>query len=301
MLYREINETAARRAKEMNSFSDYVPGSATAGYRASVDKAVEIATAQKEIADPMYHERIDYLLDLYAKKLADNINAGYQIETRCPSILISGGSNFPVRKKEKQNAARDRNMTEWNKIQGLLDKIRSTGMGGISADNPDAVQKLRDKLAALERGQAVMKAVNAYYRKNGTLEGCPDLDEAALLEVSGVMSRSWRQNPKPFESWALSNNNANIKRVRDRIATLEKQQQAPATGWEFDGGRVEMNTGENRIQIIFDGKPDDETRGKLKGRGFRWAPSQGAWQRQLTDNAIYAARSILPVSGGATS
>ena len=37
--YYEISEAAAKRAKEMNSYSDYAPGSATAGYRAMVDEA----------------------------------------------------------------------------------------------------------------------------------------------------------------------------------------------------------------------------------------------------------------------
>lgn len=41
--YYPINEDAARQAKEMNSFSDYQPGSATAGYQAMVDKAAGIA------------------------------------------------------------------------------------------------------------------------------------------------------------------------------------------------------------------------------------------------------------------
>ena len=78
--------------------------------------------------------------------------------------MIAGGSNFPVRKKEKQNAARDSNMQEWQYIQGLLDKIRSTGMGGIRQDDPQAIPKLQKKLAGLEKAQETMKAVNAYYR-----------------------------------------------------------------------------------------------------------------------------------------
>ena len=40
--YYPINEGAARRAKEMNSFSDYKEGSATAEYRAMVDKAAAV-------------------------------------------------------------------------------------------------------------------------------------------------------------------------------------------------------------------------------------------------------------------
>ena len=66
------------------------------------------------------------------------------------------------------------------------------------------------------------------------------------------------------------------------------------------GGRVEMNREDNRLQVFFDGKPDADTRAELKSSGFRWAPSVGAWQRQLTDNAIRAAdrlECIKPLSG----
>ena len=49
----------------------------------------------------MYHEKIDHLLDTYARKLADNFNENLQIQTRCPSILVAGCANFPVRKKQK--------------------------------------------------------------------------------------------------------------------------------------------------------------------------------------------------------
>ena len=65
----------------------------------------------------------------YARKLAENMNNGFVIDARVPSVLIAGPANFPARKKEKQNAARDRNMEEWKKIQGLLDRIKSTGTG----------------------------------------------------------------------------------------------------------------------------------------------------------------------------
>ena len=397
--YYPINEGAARRAKEMNSFSDYKEGSATAEYRAMVDKAAAIAEQQKSRVDPMYHEKIDHLLDTYARKLAENMNQGFAIDARVPSVLIAGPSNFPVGKKEKQNRARDSNMEEWRHIQGLLDKIRSTGMGGISADDPAAIEKLQKKLDGLERSQLIMKEVNAYYRKHGKLDGCallsPDqieklkasmasswrsdprpfesyqltnnnaeirrvkarieqlskqaqrefsgwefdpaaieklqkkldglersqlimkevnayyrkhgkLDGCALLspdqieKLKASMASSWRSAPRPFESYQLTNNNAEIRRVKARIEQLSKQAQREFFGWEFDGGRVEMNREDNRLQVFFDGKPDADTRAELKSNGFRWAPSVGAWQRQLTDNAIRAAdrlECIKPLSG----
>ena len=299
-IYYTINEGAARRAKEANSYSDYKPGSATAEYRQMVDNAVEIGEKQKKRVDPMYHEKIDSLVDTYARKLAENMNSSFSIEARVPSILITGGSNFPVRKKEKQNAARDRNMEEWNDIQGLLDKIRSTGMGGISADDPQAIQKLEAKLEKLQAAQDTMKAVNAYYRKHKTLDGCPNLSAENIEKMKAEMSSQWHIEDKPYPSWALSNNNAEIRRVKGRIAELTRKQETAYAGWEFDGGRVEANREDNRLQIFFEEKPDEKTRETLKESGFRWSPKAGAWQRQLNDNAIYAADRlpcIRPLSG----
>ena len=143
--YYPINEDLARRAKEMNSFFDYVPGSTTEAYQRAVDRAAEMAEFQKQRVDPIHHEKIDRLLDAYARRLAENIKQSNSISARVPSILIAVGGNFPVRKKEKQNRAADANMREWQEIQGLLDKIQSTGLGGISADEPDAVGKLKAK------------------------------------------------------------------------------------------------------------------------------------------------------------
>ena len=48
----------------------------------------------------------------------------------------------------------------------------------------------------------------------------------------------------------------------------------------------------NAMKLIFDEKPDADQRANLKAHGFRWAPSEGAWQRQLNSNAIYAASRI---------
>ena len=42
-----------------------------------VDKAVEIGERQKKRVDPMYHEKIDSLVDTYARKLAENMNSSF--------------------------------------------------------------------------------------------------------------------------------------------------------------------------------------------------------------------------------
>ena len=267
MSYYTINEEAARTANDLNSHYTYREGSATASYRRQVDEATELAERQKKRVDPMYHEKIDSLLDTYARKLAANMNKGYEIDARVPSILIAGGSNFPTRKKEKQNAARDSNYREWQDIQGLLDKIRSTGMGGISSDDPQAVEKLEAKLAALEKNQEMMKAANAAIRMKDPAKGDAKLaelgytpEDIAKLRAPDFCGRIG------YPAYALQNNNANIRRIRGRIAELKKRTENTPEGWEFDGGRVVVNTAENRLQIIFDGKPDADIRTELKGQ-----------------------------------
>ena len=252
-----------------------------------VDEAYVLAEKQKAQVDPMYHDKIDALVDRYARRLAENLNERNAIDARVPSILITGGGNFPVAKKAKQNAAWDRNYGEYAEIEKLLDKIRSTGRGGISADDDLAAEKLTKKLEGMESQQTMMKAVNAYYRKHKTLEGCPELTAEQVEKVKASMFQDWRKDPVPFPSYLLTNNNANIRRVRQRIEELSNRSEF--VGWTFPGGEAKVNEAENRLQLIFADKPDADTRQALKSEGFKWAPSQGAWQRQLNQNAIRAA------------
>ena len=300
MKYYPINEDAARAAKNANSFSEYREGSATSSYRVMVDEAAALAERQKAHVDPMYHEKIDALLDRYARRLAEVINKQNAIDARCPSILIAGTSNFPVKKKEKQNAARERNEAEYMEVQAILRKIKSVGTGGIMSDDENAIAKLTAKLEGLEKAQARMKSVNAYYRKHKTLEGCPDLNDDVRRKLEKGMSGSIHDAPYP--GWALTNNNANIHRVRDRIAALEKEAQravenADAEPVKGDGFELVENAEIGRIQFLFDEKPDDDTRALLKSYGFRWSPSQGAWQRMLNDNGRYAAQKVMEKLG----
>ena len=168
-------------------------------------------------------------------------------------------------------------------------------------DDPQAAAKLEAKLVKLESAQETMKAVNAYFRKNKTLEGCPSLTPEQITKLQQEMSQSWHlDKSRPYPAYMLSNNNAEIRRIRGRIEQVRQHEDTHFAGWEFDGGRVEANKADNRLQVFFDGKPDEAARDELKANGFRWAPSVGAWQRQLNKNAYYAAgyiSCIQPISG----
>ena len=101
--YFHINEGMARAAKNANSFSDYVEGSATAEYKSYVDRVYDVVDRIAE-EKPNLLERATGKAERYSRKLAEYYNNYYRNEASCPSVLISGGSNFPTRKKEKQNS-----------------------------------------------------------------------------------------------------------------------------------------------------------------------------------------------------
>ena len=162
----------------------------------------------------------------------------------------------------------------------------------IFSDDPEALAKLTAKMESLQMAQTRMKQINAYYRKHGTCRGFHGLsdDQAEKLDDRVQNGYSWEKTPYP--AYALSNNNQEIRRLKERIKQLTEARELGYQGWEFEGGKVVANAENNRLQIFFDEIPSSELRQELKGRGFRWARSEGAWQRQLTDNAIYSASRI---------
>ncbi len=162
----------------------------------------------------------------------------------------------------------------------------------IKSDDPQVLEKLTAKLEHLQEKQALMKSVNSYYRKHGTALGYPGISEeqAVKLDESVRMGYSWERTP--FASYTLSNNNAEIRRLKQRIEQLTYDKEVGYVGWEFAGGEAVANTENNRLQLFFDEKPTADQRTTLKQNGFHWSPSEGAWQRLLNSNAIYSASYI---------
>ena len=298
-MYYEINEESARLANDMNSMRDYKPGSATAEYRAAVDKAAALVERQKQKVSPFYHDKLDALLDRYARRMAQWTNDHNRNGASCPSILICGGSNFPTRKKERQNAREYTLWREYEEIQGILDKIRSIGTGPVDLTDPHAREILEDRIQRLQERLDRGKKMNAHYRKHKTLRGFPGLsdDEADALDKDIASGPSWARVPCPdFELASLRNK---IKTAQKRLSDLDKledAQERPAAEETFPGGRIVQNAEENRLQILFDEIPGEDVRAALKSHGFRWSPKNKAWQRQLTHNAEYDARRILGIA-----
>lgn len=138
----------------------------------------------------------------------------------------------------------------------------------ISSDDPEAIEKLKNKLEELENEREKVKEFNKAAKKNGT-EKAP-----------------WYRLPY------LSKD---IKRIKDRIAQLERVDQMPAEIIKFDGGEIDSNAYTNRVIIRFDERQDDETITRLKNYGFRWAPSEKGWQRFRNPTALQIAKRIVGI------
>jgi hypothetical protein len=171
----------------------------------------------------------------------------------------------------------------------------------IPASDPHVIEKLGAMLEHMESEQERMKAANKAIRKGKTPEG-----RIEALKAIGYTEAQANEIITPdcfggigYAHFSLTNNNANIKRIRERIAHIKAEREAPTIqGWKFDGGEVIANRDADRLQILFDEKPDFEKRARLRKAAFKWSPRFSAWQRQLTRNAVYAAQNLL---GGSPS
>lgn len=163
--------------------------------------------------------------------------------------------------RSKAVASVDKGMELRKVADDVAARAAAIGTGGISSDDPEAVKKLKAELAEKEARHAAIKA-------------------------------------RSHESWELSNSSANIRRIKQRIEALTKATGRETKSEELAGGiKLVENAEANRVQIIFSGKPSADVRAKLKTAGFRWSPSEGAWQRQLNSSAVYWARDLIAKIG----
>lgn len=172
-------------------------------------------------------------------------------------------------------------------------RAESVGTNGISSDDPDALPKLREKLANLQESHAKMIDANKLIRKHKGDEAAT----VAALEAIGFTKDGATRLLHPihgrtlgFASYSLTNSNANIKNVERRIKEQENQLLAEDKNeaWE-DGVTYREDVALNRAMVIFPAKPSKEICQLMRKNGFVYSPTNGAWQRKISNGARYAA------------
>lgn len=160
----------------------------------------------------------------------------------------------------------------------------------ISASDPQAVEKLTAKLQKCRERHELMKGVNAHWRNTGSCVYAPGLSHTQALQLDAKLADpQYPWDKVPFSDYELKNNYQEIKRLEKRIAEITKNHIIGFAGWKFIGGYANANTELNRLQLFFDNKPDKHTHNALRHAGFVYSHTNGAYQRQLNEKAIYAA------------
>ena len=224
------------------------------------------------------------------ERLFDNwLNA----KSNCISSMIAGGSNFPVARANKANE-RERNHGEaYFKFFESLENKKSREERGeviIKASDDDAVDKLQDKIDALELVQSQMKAFNKISLSK-KLSNQEKLDQVKALNITSEVLR-YTENGG-FPSYKLTNNNAKIKNAKARLESIKLNKSLDVADKIYDGFRIVHNTDIQRIQFVFDDKPNADIISLLKSKSFRWSPREKAWQRQMTANTKSAVEKII--------
>jgi len=254
-------------------------------------------------------ERLEARAERLARQGAAKIESGMERLRAIPfgqPILVGHHSEKRDRNyRAKAGNSIDKGMEMTQAAREVAARAAAVGTGGVSSDDPEAIVKLKGQLASLEANQRLMAAINKAWRAAGkprpdNLEGWRKIADhpEVMMNVNDLsnartaMARDFLERA-PFPPYALSNNNANISRIKGRIEHLKRNATRETKEEEKHGVRIVENAEANRLQLFFPGKPSEAVRATLKGFGFRWAPSEGAWQRQLSNGARYAAECVL--------
>ncbi len=194
----------------------------------------------------------------------------------------------------------------WNKLGQAVQEGRkgeyykekaaaAAGNTAIFSDDPDAIEKLEEKIAQAQQHQEWMKAINKICRskKTTTEQKIATLHEEHTFDertIDSLLNPEYSFEKPGFQSWRLSNNSANIRRMKQRLAQLVKAESEETTDEEINGVTICDNVEDNRVQLYFPGKPNEAVRTFLKSHGFRWARSLGAWQRHRSSYALQLAK-----------
>lgn len=243
--------------------------------------------------------------------LLKNYNEMISIRARTFSTAVTGGAGITARKIASNESLMQREYEklkihnqEVKKLKNKLAKIAKntpadqyeTGEVVKSVD-VNAIAKLQDKIKQLEEKKEYIyrqqKAEKEYKKsKDSSVFEKYDIKKEDVEEMLDEINRyGYALYSSP------ANINAEIRRIRERITGLEKNQSKGEEEILIEGGKIVKNGATQRLQIFFEGIPDKDVREKLKKHAFKWAPSVKAWQRTLTPNAIWDVEHNLLATG----
>lgn len=243
----------------------------------------------------------------------DRYRQGYRRRTmaylysrsRLVSTMIAGASKFPAARMNKRGDVAHKRLTELlefrERAMAAIRRKLCPSAGPIMAGDADAVERLEREIRDAERLQNAMRETNKIIRKAPKYEPTPEkLAEIMTLGISHTRAVKLFERDCigriGFEDFALTNNSANIRRMKARLEHVKSLKSMPDTQTEGTAASIKDCPGENRVRLFFPGKPDSDTRGTLKSNGFRWTPSLGCWQAYRNSRSFEIARKIAGIA-----
>ena len=222
-------------------------------------------------------------------------------KSRTLSSMITGSSNFPVERNRKAMDTEQKRLQEFldwdkkNEARALKAVKNAAPQEYIDAERQNSIKKtIDDRLATII---SIDKGINTYttrqlivnnlsgFIKRMAKNGQADDVKFALQHIKDIQEGLEKPIFSPKNSiWELENT------VQPKEDLSNKETQTIA---EYKGVKIDNNYSLERVQLRFDEKPSDEIRAKLKSRGFRWSPREGAWQRKNTPEGIRVAENIV--------
>lgn len=232
----------------------------------------------------------------YKTNYEKHVSAWIAATSRCASSFICGPSNFPVvqqRKRHDSERNRYNEFREWRE-KALESVARAARREAAALIDP--VAEAEAKLERLEKAQEQMKRANQIIRSGKNVEMQLMEEGFSNRQISELLTPDY-MGRIGFADYQLKNNNAEIRRMRGRVEELRQKaalaESKPQEEETVNGVRIERDREADRLRLHFEGKPDPAVIARLKSGGFRWSPTNAAWQRQLTANAEYAAKQII--------
>jgi hypothetical protein len=265
------------------------------------------ARLQESAESPEQRAILDAEMKAYKDGYTKRYTAWLGAKSRIVSPMIAGPSNFPVRRMEKANRAEDVRRRE---LEDFTTRAQSSIYRKLQRGRtPEAAhaQELATVTRSIDRSITWTREAESgrtFYDRS-----------SAAASISGKISRLAKNGQvelvrdlldhlrdqqdtlrKPLFTPRHSVWNLEETARQQRLATTAKaaSAKAGAAAADYKSGEIERDFDNNRVRIRFhNGKPSDAIRSQLKGSGWRWSPSNSAWQRMNTENSVYAAKRIL--------
>ncbi len=251
----------------------------------------------------------DEVKELYISRFTKYLGAYISARSRIVSPMISGGSNFPVRQQQKYHRWED---STYNKFKEFRNKAINGIQKQIERDKPQE-QKEREvwqsiKATVLDKITTIVSidtGVNTYTSRQLIVSNLTSFIKRLAANgqtdhVKKVIALIQEVNETAVKPIATPNN-AIFSLVDIATAQEEKkhdQAKQENKTFDFNGGQVIINYEIDRVQIKHETKPAPEVITSLKKNAFKWSPSQGVWQRQLTMNAVRASNQLTGLKLG---